>query len=100
MATASSTAMPPTHTTVSVHLCVPADQTRHLPRKRRAPDILPSDAPLPKQGDVLYLSATSAWGVQMVVHQWVNERTLRIEVWLQHVSSARDARPTGFMLTQ
>jgi hypothetical protein len=99
MATVSS-AMAMRATRVSVHLCVPDDQTRHMPRKRRVPDLLPPDAPLPKQGDVLYLNATSAWGVQMVVHQWLNEYTLRIEVWLQHVSSTRDARPTGFMLTQ
>lgn len=87
-------------TQVTVHLCVPEDQKRYLPRRRLAPHMLPLDAPLPKQGDVLYLSTTSAWGVQMVVHQWVDVHTVRIEVWLQHVHSSRDARPTGFMLTQ
>ena len=90
----------PLPTTITVHLCIPEDQHRHLPKRRRAPDVLPLDAPLPRQGDVLYLSTTSAWGVQMVIHHWLDVQTVRIEVWLQYVSSSRDARPTGFMLTQ
>lgn len=85
---------------VSVHLCVPADQHHHLPRRRRAPDQLPPSAPLPRTGDVMYLSPTSAWGVQMVIHEWQSPETLRIEVWLDHVSNAQAVRPSGFAITQ
>lgn len=85
---------------VTIHLCVPDDQERHLPKRRRAPQFLPSSVPLPRQGEVIYLSSTSAWGVTMVIHEWRAPTDLRIEVWLEHVGSARHARPSGFTLTQ
>lgn len=85
---------------VRIHLCIPADQERHLPVRRRAPAYLPIDAPLPRQGEVIYLSSSSAWGVTMVIHEWISPVELRIELWLEHVGSARHARPTGFTMTQ
>jgi hypothetical protein len=85
---------------IRIHLCIPDDQMRHLPKRRRAPAYLPESAPLPRQGEVIYLSSTSAWGVAMVIHEWESPDRLRVEVWLEHVGGARHSRPTGFMLTQ
>ncbi len=87
-------------TYVEAHLCVPESQTKYLPKRRRAPHFLPPNAPLPRMGEVIYLSSSSAWGVGMVVHQWLSPQHLRVEVWLEHVTSERHMRPTGFALTQ
>jgi hypothetical protein len=85
---------PETH---RVCLCVPEDQKRHLPRRHRA--AWPQGAALPRQGEVVYLSSSSAWGVTMVIHELRNG-VLHTEVWLEHVSGSRHMRPTGFALTQ
>jgi len=84
---------------VQIHLCVPDDQTRFLPKRRRAPAYLPHNAPLPREGEVIYLSSTSAWGVAMVIHEWRNSHHLVVEVWLEYLQGARARRPTGFALT-
>lgn len=86
--------------TTRIHLCVPDDQVRHLPKRRRAPQFLTLQTPLPRTGDVLYLSPHSAWGVQMVVYEWDAPDALRIEVWLEHVGNSRHTRPSGFTLPQ
>jgi len=86
--------------TMEVHLCVPDDQARYLPKRRRAPATIPQGAPLPRQGEVIYLSPGSAWGVHMVVHNWKAADHLLVEVWLTHVSTSNHSRPTGFSLTQ
>ena len=85
---------------VEITYCIPDDQTKHLPVKRRAPNSMPSYVPLPRQGEVIYLSSTSAWGVTMVIHEWRSALQLTVQVWLEHVSSSRLRRPTGFSLTQ
>lgn len=85
---------------VRVHLCIPEDQKKFLPRRRVAPAYHPANAPLPRQGEVIYLSSSSAWGVSMVIHEWVTPMELRVELWLEHVPSTRHGRPTGFTLTQ
>mgnify|MGYP000393730267 CR=1 FL=1 len=85
---------------IEIHLCVPEDQERHLPKRRRAPHCLPLTAPLPRQGEVLYLSSSSAWQVNLVVHEWRSPQDLRIEIWLEWIGSARHARPPGFEVTQ
>lgn len=82
----------------TVCLCIPEDQKRHLPKRHRAR--WPHGTPLPRQGEVIYLSSSSAWGVTMVVHELRAGDKLVIEVWLEHVSSSRHTRPTGFALTQ
>lgn len=87
-------------TKIEIHLCVPDDQQRHLPKRRLAPSRLPAQMPVPRQGDVIYLSSTSTWGVEMVIYQWTAPDQLRIEVWLSHVTSSLHARPSGFSLTQ
>lgn len=85
---------------VDVHLCVPDDQERYLPKRRRAPQYLPPNAPLPRKGEVIYLSSTSAWGVNLVIHEWRSPVELRVEIWLEHIGAARFGRPSGFALTQ
>lgn len=90
----------PNGTDVVVHLCIPEHQVRHLPKRRKAPQRLPAAAPLPRVGEVVYLSRSSAWGVALVVHEWEAPDRLRVEVWLEHVDSPRHQRPTGFSLTQ
>lgn len=85
---------------VSIHLCVPDDQEQHLPKRRRAPKFLPPSAPLPRIGEVIYLSSTSAWAVDQVIHEWRSPFDLRIEIWLGYIGSARHRRPPGFELTQ
>lgn len=80
--------------------CIPEDQSRHLPRRWRAPACLPEGAPTPRVGEIIYLSASSAWAVALVVHEWKAHDTLRVELWLEHVSSSRYERPPGFALTQ
>jgi hypothetical protein len=85
---------------IQIHLCVPDDQERHLPKRRRAPQYLPAMAPLPRVGEVIYLSSSSAWGVELVIHEWRTPHDLRIEIWITHVGSSRHTRPTGFSLTQ
>lgn len=61
---------------------------------------LPLEAPLPRIGEVIYLSSSSAWGVAMVIHEWRSAQDLRIELWLEHVHAARQQRPSGFSITQ
>lgn len=87
-------------TQIEIHLCIPDDQEKWLPKRRRAPLNLPLAAPLPRIGEVIYLSSSSAWGVAMVIHEWRSEQDLRIELWLEHVHAARQQRPSGFTITQ
>jgi hypothetical protein len=85
---------------IEMHICIPDDQAKYLPKRRRAPALLPSAAPLPRQGEVIYLSPSSAWGVAMVVHDWKSADHLRVEIWLTHVTTNGHTRPSGFSLTQ
>jgi hypothetical protein len=50
---------------------------------------LPPGAPLPREREVIYLSSTSAWSVELVVHEWLTPVDLRVEVWIRHVGSSR-----------
>lgn len=87
-------------TNITTHICIPDDQAWHLPKRRRAPHTLPLDVPVPRVGDVIYLSSTSAWLVNMRIYEWRGPQDLRIELWLEWVGSARHARIAGFALTQ
>jgi hypothetical protein len=86
--------------TVEIRFCVPDDQEQFLPRRRRHPSTLPGHAPLPRVGEVVYLSSSSAWGVTMVIHEWRSPSRLRVELWLEFVSGGRMRRPTGSEVTQ
>lgn len=85
---------------IEIFLCVPDDQERYLPKRRRAPLRLPVSAPLPRSGEVIYLSSTSAWGVELVIHEWRSPVDLHIQVWITHVGAAIHKRPSGFEITQ
>lgn len=85
---------------VEIHLCVPDEQERYLPKRRRAPPTLPPDVPLPRHGEIVYLSSTSAWSVTRVVHEWRSPLDLHIEVWLEYEGPARRRRAPDFMTTQ
>lgn len=81
-------------------LSFPDDQRVHLPDYRPAPDLLPPGSPIPRLGEFVYLSSTSAWMVWRGVHEWLSPTGLRIEVWLDWVGSSRQARNPDFMVTQ
>lgn len=85
---------------IEIHLCVPDDQERHLPKRRRAPHFLPVNAPLPRRGEVIYLSSSSAWKVELVIHEWRSPVDLHVQVWITHIGAALHKRPPGFQLTQ
>jgi hypothetical protein len=85
---------------IKVHFCIPDDQSPHMPKRRRAPVNLPAQAPLPRVGEFVYLSSTSGWVVTHLVHEWRSAHDLRIEIWLDHVGGARDARHPHFQMTQ
>lgn len=89
-----------TQVTVEVRLRVPDDQAHHLPSRARWPDCLPGNAPLPRQGDLIYLSSTSAWGVEAVIHEWRTPQDLRIEVWLHHLGATHHTTRPDFATTQ
>lgn len=78
-----------------VLLRVPEDQRYLLPAI--ATLTVPHAAPMPRQGEVVFIGS-SAWGVQLVVHEWSHPRKLRVEIWLEHVSCTRHASPSGFAL--
>lgn len=85
---------------VDVHICVSDDQSPMLPSRRRAPDLLPANVPIPRTGEVVYLSSTSAWLVTSVVHEWLNKHHLRVQVWCDYHGSGRYRPRPDFDLTQ
>lgn len=91
---------PSTAFAVEVRYCIPDADKEHLPRRRRHPEIIPPGAPLPRQGDVIYLSSSSAWGVSAIIYEWRSPRDLLVQLWLEHLGNSRAARAPGFTLTQ
>lgn len=87
-------------TTIEIRMRIPEDQQHWLPTRSRAPLTLPLAAPLPRVGEVVYLSSTSAWGVTMVIHQWRSVHELNIELWLEHVHASRHDFSADFVVTQ
>lgn len=81
-----------------VELCIPDDQRQHAEDIPQWALRLPAGAPVPRQGEVIYLSSTSAWGVELVVHERISRDLTRIEVWIKHVGSARCRREGGTRL--
>jgi hypothetical protein len=86
--------------TVQIQLCVPTDQEQFLPPQCTLPLHLPAHAPVPRHGDVIYLDHTSAWGVAMVIHQWMTPSRPRIKVVLEHMPTALLLNTRGFTPTQ
>ena len=83
---------------VETRLCIPDDQLHQASDLPAWALELPDGAPLPRTGDVLYLSSTSAWGVSMVIHERLSHGFTRIEVWLEHVGASRHPRDPGSRL--
>lgn len=80
-------------TRVEVHLCIQDKERHHLPNPCTVPHVLPRHAPLPRQGEVVYLGSDSAWWVTSVIHHWRTPQELRVELWLEHMSPQYGARP-------
>ena len=78
--------------TSAVRLCIPDEQLHHLPEGQHVPDTLPPGSLLPRKGDVMYLTSTSAWSVEIVIHELLCGDRVRVEVWLTWIGSARHAR--------
>lgn len=74
----------------SVHVCIPDDQLANIPSGMAIP-AWPAGATLPRTGDVVYLTSTSAWGVMLVIHELV-PGGVRVEVWLEFVAESRHHR--------
>lgn len=82
---------------VGVYLCVPESIKCHLPASMAAPAQLPPQAPVPRVGEVIYLSSASAWAVSQVIHEWRSPAQLHIEVWLEYLGGARIAPQAGML---
>ena len=87
-----------------VRLCVPDDQVHHLPARvtgmlcNTSSEVSvdwPAGAGLPKAGEVIYLSSTSAWGVTMVIHECRPGGAVDVQVWIEYVAAARLRVPDG-----
>lgn len=85
-------------TGVAVRYCFPDDQLPHVPENNRAPTQIPLSAPVPRTGDVVYLSSTSAWIVTTVIHEWRSPTDLIIEVWMDHLGGSRSSRTAQQLL--
>jgi hypothetical protein len=71
---------------------IPDEQLQHLPDGQQVPNSMPPGSTLPRTGDVIYLTSTSAWAVRAVIHELLPGARVRIEVWLEWVGSARHRR--------
>jgi hypothetical protein len=81
-----------------IRLCIPDDQRHHAADLPRWALEMPHGTALPRVGDVLYLSSTSAWGVSLVIHERLSPQVTRVEIWLEHVGAARHTRDPGSRL--
>ncbi len=88
---------PATH--VERLLCVAGELRKYLPRRLRAPAVLPNNVPTPELGEHVYLTPSSPWIVAKVAHHWDTQVSLKIEVWLEPDLGEVPER-THFALTQ
>ena len=88
------------HPSIHIELKPVEEHLHQLPRRNRAPFCLPLHAPLPRKGEVIYLTSTSAWGVSLVVHEWLATDTLHIVVWLEPLGSTHHGARVDFGVTQ
>lgn len=80
--------------------CIHHEHASRTPSRRRWPRFLPIGAPLPRRGEYVYLTSTSAWRVENVIHEWRGPHRLHIEVWLDYAGPAHHERTPDFELTQ
>lgn len=71
-----------------IKLCISDDQLTHLPQGV-AVKTWPAGAVLPRVGEVVYLSSTSAWVVRIVVHEFLCGGDVSTEVWIDWIGAAR-----------
>lgn len=71
-----------------------------LPKRRRAPQFLPPHVPLPRQGEVIYLSSTSAWHVRNVLHEWLSPEYLHVTVLIEYQGQTHHVSRPDFAVTQ
>jgi hypothetical protein len=94
----------PVPSNVNPAICIelrPIDDDAHLlPRRRRHPQYLPLHTPLPRVGELLYLSSTSAWGVKGVLHEWIAPDRLNITVLIQYLGGSHHGDRPDFPVTQ
>jgi hypothetical protein len=92
------------HTTMTPAICIelkPVDEhAAMVPKRRRAPQFLPIQAPLPRQGEIVYLSSTSAWSVRGVLHEWLTPQYLHVTVLIEYQGHTHHAARPDFALTQ
>lgn len=79
----------------------PIDEHAALfPKRRRAPFVLPTGAPVPRAGEMVFLTSTSAWGVLHVVHEILAGGELCVSVWLRYLGKTPYAERPDFVPTQ
>ena len=100
MTSSAAPAATNSHPAIRIELRAIEEGGVQLPRRRRAPLFLPMTAPLPRIGEVIYLTSTSAWGVRLVVHEWLAPDDLHVIVWVEHVGATHHAGRAGFAVTQ
>jgi len=59
---------------------------------------LPAGTPVPRMGEAVILASTTAWGVTLVLHEWLAGGRLRVEVWLEYVGASHATRPASCAL--
>ena len=92
--------VPNHHTAICIELRTEEQHAALLPRRSRAPQYLPVNAPLPRKGEIIYLTSTSAWGVHGVVHEWIAHDELRITVFIEPLGRTHHVGRPEFALTQ
>jgi len=94
---------PPSHV-MTPAICIelrPTDEhAMLLPRRRRAPQYLPPQVPLPRQGEVIYLSSSSAWAVKGVLHEWLSPQQLHVTVLIEYQGQTHYTSRPDFAVTQ
>jgi hypothetical protein len=88
------------HPAICIELRPLEGQERLMPRRSRAPKVLPLYAPLPRAGELIYLSSTSAWRVEGVLHEWLSQDLLRVAVLIHHHGQTHHIHRPDFAVTQ
>jgi len=90
----------PTFPAIRIELRSLDETAAPLPKRRQIPEALPFGAPLPRAGEIVYVSSTSAWRVRLVLHEWLSPSYLRIVVLVDYEGTTHHAPDVPFALTQ
>lgn len=88
------------HPAIRIELQAVEDSHVQLPKRRRTPHYLPLHAPLPRQGEIIYINSTSAWRVVGVVHDWLAADDLHVLVLVEHFGTTHHGARRDFGVTQ